>query len=91
MKQYIQNDMKVVNVNVHQMEVFVIINNVIINNNKCNNNCRCEWKELIYKGICDKSFISNPSNCKRECDKSYDVRKYLDYQNCTCRKEIVDK
>ena len=52
------------------MEVFVIINNVIINNNKCNNNCRCEWKELIYKGICDKIFISNPSNCERECDKS---------------------
>ena len=52
------------------MEVFVIINNVIISNNKCNNNCRCEWKEFIYKGICDKRFISNPSNCERECDKS---------------------
>ena len=52
------------------MEVFVIINNVIINNNKCNNKCRCEWKELIYKGICDKRFIWNSSNCERECDKS---------------------
>ena len=34
--------------------------------------CRCECKELIYKGICDKGFIWNPSNCECECDKSYD-------------------
>ena len=32
--------------------------------------CRCDGKELVYKGICDKRFISNPSNCERECDKS---------------------
>ena len=42
----------------------------VCNNQQRNNNCRCEWKELIYKGICDKRFISNPSNCERECDKS---------------------
>ena len=46
--------------------------------------CRCECKELIDKGICDKGFlvIWNPSNCDCECDKSCDVREYLDYKNC---------
>ena len=29
--------------------------------------CRCEYKELIDKGICDKGFIWNPSNC--ECEE----------------------
>ena len=24
--------------------------------------CRCECKELIDKGVCDKGFISNPNN-----------------------------
>ena len=28
--------------------------------------CRCEYKELIDKGSCDKGFISNPSTC--ECN-----------------------
>ena len=31
--------------------------------------CRCEFKELIDKGICDKGFIWNPSNCQCECDR----------------------
>ena len=26
--------------------------------------CRCECKELINKGVCDKGFIWNPSNCR---------------------------
>ena len=26
--------------------------------------CRCECKELIDKGVCDKGFIFNPSNCE---------------------------
>ena len=30
--------------------------------------CRCECKELIDKGRCDKGFIWNPSNC--ECEKT---------------------
>ena len=30
---------------------------------------KCECKELIDKGICDKGFIWNPSNCECECDK----------------------
>ena len=53
--------------------------------------CRCECKELIDKGVCDKGYAWNPSNCKCECDKSCDVGEYLDHENCTCRKRLVDK
>ena len=53
--------------------------------------CRCECKKLIDKGVCDKGFIWNPSNCECECDKSCDIGKYLDYENCKCRKKLVDK
>ena len=53
--------------------------------------CRCKCKELIDKGVCDKGFIWNPSNCEYEYDKSCDVGEYLDYENCKCRKRLVDK
>ena len=53
--------------------------------------CRCECQELIDKGVCDKGCIWNPSNCDRECDKSCDVGECLDYENCKCRKRLVDK
>ena len=53
--------------------------------------CRCECKELIDKGRCVKGFIWNPSNCECECDKPCGVRKYLDYENCKCREELIDK
>ena len=53
--------------------------------------CRCECKELIDKGVCDEGFIWNPSNCECECDKSCDIGEYLDYENCKCRKNFVDK
>ena len=56
-----------------------------------NDKCQCECKELIDKGICDKGYIWNPSNCKCECDKSFDFGEYLDYENCKCRKRLVDK
>ena len=56
-----------------------------------NDKCRYECKELIDKGICDKGIIWNPSNCKCECDKSCDVGEYLDYENCECRKRLIDK
>ena len=52
---------------------------------------RCECKELIDKGVCDKGFIWNPSNCERECDKSYDIGEDLDYEYFKCRKNLVDK
>ena len=52
---------------------------------------RCKHKELIGKGMCDKEFIWNPSNCECECDKSCDIGEYLDYKNCKCRNKFVDK
>ena len=55
------------------------------------NKCRCECKELIDKGICDKRFIWNPSNCECECDKNCDFGEYLDYENCKCRKRLIDE
>ena len=51
----------------------------------------CECKELIDKGVCNKGFIGNPSNCECECDKSCDIGEYLDYENCKFRKILVDK
>ena len=56
-----------------------------------NDKCQCECKELIDKGICDKKYTWNPSNCKCQCDKSCDFNAYLDYENCKCRKRLVDK
>ena len=53
--------------------------------------CRCECKELIGKGRCDKGFIWNTSICECECDKSCDIGQYLDYKNCKCRKELISK
>ena len=64
--------------------------------NTCNNKqrwnkekCRRECKELIVKGVWDKGFIWHPSNCECECDKACDVEKYLDYENCKCRKKLI--
>ena len=55
------------------------------------NKCRSECKDLIDKGICNKGFIWNPSNCECECDRSCDISEYLDYENCKCRKKLVDR
>ena len=46
--------------------------NASVSNNKQrwnNDKCRCECKELIGEGRCDKVFIWNPSICEWECDK----------------------
>ena len=53
--------------------------------------CKCECKELIDKGKCDKGFIWNPSDCECECAKSCDTGEYLHYKNCRCRKKIIEK
>ena len=53
--------------------------------------CKSECKELIDKGVCDKRSIWNPINCECACNKPYDVVEYLDYENCTRRKKLVDK
>ena len=39
----------------------------------------------------DKGYAWSPNNCEFECDKSYDVGEYLDYENCKCRKRLIDK
>ena len=38
---------------------------------------------------CDEGFIWNPSNFECESDKACDL--CLDYENCKCRKKLVDK
>ena len=64
------------------MKLFVTINKDGIDQ------CRCECKELIDKGVCDKRYIFNPSNCECECDKSCNISQYLDYSDCKCKKLI---
>ena len=82
MEQDTSNGMKLVSANVDLIKVFVIINERW-------NEGKCRWKckELTYKEICDKGF--NPSNC--QCDKSCHVEEYLDYENCKCRKRLINK
>ena len=38
-----------------------------------------------------KGFIWNPSNFECEYDKSGDIGEYLDYENCKCRKRLIDR
>ena len=62
----------------------------IICNNKQKWNkdkCRCELKELINRGICNKGYAWNPSNyCECKCVKSCNVGEYLNYSDCNCKK-----
>ena len=53
--------------------------------------CRCAWIERIDKGISDKGFIWNPSNCECECDNSWNVGEYVDYSDSKYRKKVVDE
>ena len=46
---------------------------------------------MIDQCSCGKGFIWNSGNCECECDKSCKIREYLDYENCKCRKKLVDK
>ena len=46
-------------------------------------------KELIDKGVYDKEFDWNPSNCEWKCDKLCDVGESSDYKNCKCRKKLI--
>ena len=87
MKQDAKNGMKRASVNVDSNIVFEITNNAGMRINTA----RCECKELIDKGVCDKGFIRNPSNCECECYKSCDFSEYLDYKNCKCKKRLADK
>ena len=40
---------------------------------------------------CDDGFIWNSSLSECECDKSFDVGEYSDYEKCKCRKKLIDK
>ena len=46
---------------------------------------------MIDKAIFHKGFIWNLSNCKCDCDKLCDIGEYLYYENCKCRKKLVNK
>ena len=61
------------------------------NKQRWNDKCRCECEEMIDKGVCDRGYAWNPSNCECECDKSCDVGEYLNHENCKCRKRLVNK
>ena len=69
------------------MDASVCNNKQRWNNNKCWREC----KKLIDKGACDKGYAWNPSSCECKCDKSYNFGEYFDYENCKCRKRLVDK
>ena len=72
---------------IYRLDAIVCNNKQRWNNDKC----WCEYKELIDKGVCDKGYVWNPSNFECECDKACDVGEYLDYENCKCKKSLVDK
>ena len=42
--------------------------------------------ELISRG----ELIMYYSTCAGECDKYCEIRQYLDYKNCVCRKKLID-
>ena len=46
---------------------------------------------MIDKGVCDRGYAWNSRNCECDCEKSCDAGEYLDYENCKCRKRLVDK
>ena len=41
--------------------------------------------------ISQESTFWNPSHCECKCDKFCNIGEYLDYENCKCRKKLVDK
>ena len=47
----------------------------VYRNKQCRDDDKCQrkCKELIDKGVCDKGFICNPSNCQCVFAKSCDV------------------
>ena len=62
--------MNLANVNIDWMQLFVE------KKQNCNEDkCRCECKELIDKGNCNKEFIWNPSICDYNCD----ITKFCDF------------
>ena len=54
-------------------------------NDPYDDKCQCNCKELTDKGLYDKRYTWNSSNCEFECDKSCDLGDYLDYEDFKCR------
>ena len=55
------------------------------------NKCKCQYKEyLVSKLACAKGYMWNPSTCACECETFCETGQYLDYENCVCRKKIID-
>ena len=46
---------------------------------------------MIDKVRCSDGFMSNPSLCACECDKSCDVGEYFDCIICKYRERLIDK
>ena len=46
-------------------------------------------QELVDKGVCDKGFIWNPSNCQCECDKTCDIGEYQINQIVSVEKKLL--
>ena len=63
-------------------------NSSVFNNKQRWNEDTCwfECKEWIDKGVCDKGFIWNASDCECECYKSCNFSEHLNYKNCKCKK-----
>ena len=52
-------------------------------------NAEVNVKNWLIK--CDIGFIWNPGICECERDKLCDIGEYLDYENCKCRKRLIDR
>ena len=71
-------------IRLHLIYIYTYIFRAILCNNKQlwnDDKSRCECKELIDKGVCEKGSIWNPSDFECECDKSCNFGEYLDYEN----------
>ena len=64
------------------MQVFVTINE-----DGMKINAEVNVKKIVDKGIFDKGYFWNPSNCNCQCDKSCKIGKFSDYKNCKCREK----
>ena len=67
------------------MQVFVIINNVGLKIN-----AGVSVNKWLIKAVVIK-YLFGILVIECECDKSCDVGENLDYENCKCRKKLVDK
>ena len=83
MKQDISNGIKHVSVYVDQMQLFVIINNVGM---KINIDVNVK-NQLTEHAIKDMLGILVTVNGHVICD----IGKYLEYENCKCKKRLIDK